>query len=743
MAKASGTKEYRTFVKGLITEASAISFPEDASLDEANFILNRDGSRQRRLGLDYEDSYVLLDSGKGTIVFDNYNLTCHRWDNIGGDSTLAIGVVQIGNSLWFVDLYKSSLSGNLLNGGSAITLDGANGQNPYQMTNINGYLVVATGETDPFYLEYDENTDVVTKTDITLKVRDTFGIDDSLAIDTEPTTLSNQHEYNLLNQGWSSPNISAYYTAKSKYPSNAGISYLGRTASSAFDANEYERLKTYFGNTPAPKGKFIINAFGDRGADRTSQSGVTVYPDTESGKISTVVSQAGRIFYSGVNSELTGDDSRSPNSNGFVYYSRTVESPSHFSVCYQEADPTSEQISDLVDTDGGFINIPEANNIFKLVAVRDSVIVIAETGVWQISGNTDAAFTATGYKVNKITNIGAVNGETVIEAEGTVFYWSKGGIYVLTQDSVSGLLQAQNLSATTIQTFYNDIPSVSKANAIGNYDAASKTISWLYNDNDDYDGVILKNKYTKELIFDAVLQAFYPHTISSHTTNSPYIAAHMPTPNFLTVPNIQSVVVNGEIVQVNGENVQVTQNVRGRGTSVTKFLTFKYDTTSNTYKFTFSHYKDRRFVDWYTFDSAGKDYSSYLVTGYETHGDILRYKQTPYIVFFFKRTETGFIGAGTDLAPENPSSCLVQAQWNFADSANSGQWGTQFQAYRLRRNYIPDDAGDTFDYGYSTIVTKNKLRGKGRALSLKIQSETGKDMYLLGWATSITGGSAV
>jgi hypothetical protein len=33
-------KIYRSFTKGLITEASPLTFPENASIDERNFVLN-------------------------------------------------------------------------------------------------------------------------------------------------------------------------------------------------------------------------------------------------------------------------------------------------------------------------------------------------------------------------------------------------------------------------------------------------------------------------------------------------------------------------------------------------------------------------------------------------------------------------------------------------------------------------------------------------------------------------------
>ena len=53
MAKAINAAEFSTFVAGLITDASPLTFPNNASLDEVNFELNRDGSRNRRLGMDF------------------------------------------------------------------------------------------------------------------------------------------------------------------------------------------------------------------------------------------------------------------------------------------------------------------------------------------------------------------------------------------------------------------------------------------------------------------------------------------------------------------------------------------------------------------------------------------------------------------------------------------------------------------------------------------------------------------
>lgn len=51
MARQRAKVEVNRFTAGLITEASPLTFPDNASLDEVNFVLNRDGSRNRRLGM--------------------------------------------------------------------------------------------------------------------------------------------------------------------------------------------------------------------------------------------------------------------------------------------------------------------------------------------------------------------------------------------------------------------------------------------------------------------------------------------------------------------------------------------------------------------------------------------------------------------------------------------------------------------------------------------------------------------
>jgi hypothetical protein len=102
----------------------------------------------------------------------------------------------------------------------------------------------------------------------------------------------------------------------------------------------------------------------------------------------------------------------------------------------------------------------------------------------------------------------------------------------------------------------------------------------------------------------------------------------------------------------------------------------------------------------------------------------------------FRRTENGVVTDDNgDLVPANQSSCMVQAQWEWANSSNSGKWSRPWQAYRYKRAYIPANGADPYDTGFYTIVSKTKIRGFGKVLSLYISTEPEKDCKLLGWST--------
>ena len=736
---------YRSFVKGLITEANQLTFPDNASIDESNFVLNRDGSRCRRLGVDYESSYALTATGLTATDIKEGKQSFHVWESPDGDTSVSLGLVRIKDKIWFMNLLANAPSADLKNGGSPITIAGLS-NNKIETSVINNKCVIVSKDLSaPVLLSYDKTTGTVTQTTITLEIRDIYGVDDGLFLDTRPTTLSNEHKYNLRNQGWNknivtSTGVDAIdytYTKLGQYPSNADNWTLGKisnTASSDYEKYDPDTLvKNSFSNYQIAKGSFIIDAF-DRGTSRMAKSDVSVGlpTDREEGNISTITSYAQRLFYSGIESSVSNGDARSPNYSGYIFFSKVIRNDEDLGKCHQEADPTDPGINDLIDTDGGSIQIPDITKVVKIIASQASVLVFAENGVWEVYGDT-GGFIATSFQASKISTNGITNGDSVVNVNGNFIYWSKAGIYLLKPDQASGRFAAESISLTTIQTLYLQIPEVAKNFCKGLYDEKENRIRYLYNDSTDYSATNYPNSYNKELVYDLTLKAWYKNSISSLASDSPYIADYVPIPGY-TVTSREESVVSGtsSVIVTDGTGVVVDDDIPVSRTEQFSFLTIVGTS------FTLSKYNGSDFLDWKTKDSVGVDFSSFLYTGYELFGDVMRQKQIPYVFFYFELTEDGFEASGDDLVFKNQSSCKVQAQWGWSNSAANGKWGKEFQAYRILRNYTPSGAADAYDSGESMVVTKNKLRGSGKSISLYIRSEQGKDMKLLGWGHPVT-----
>lgn len=196
------------FKEGFKTEFTGLNFPENAATDTQNCIYSYVGDVSRRGGINYELNYVL--SNPGLIQISNTAKSTFRWLNAGGDGQTQILVEQIGSTLYFF-LSSSATLNNPLSSKfitSTVSLTSfQSSSNPdpslleCQYAIGNGYLFIFHPNCDPFYCTY--NNGLITASAITLQIRDTVGIPEpGIADNFRPTTLSNEHLYNLLNQGW-------------------------------------------------------------------------------------------------------------------------------------------------------------------------------------------------------------------------------------------------------------------------------------------------------------------------------------------------------------------------------------------------------------------------------------------------------------------------------------------------------------------------------------------------------------
>jgi len=764
MTKRSIQAQVNSFVQGLITEASPLNFPGNATIDEQNFVLNRDGTRDRRLGLDLEPSSTLIDIASVTEDIQSIAPIPFKWQNVGGNGDVNLLVVQMKAKLYFLDLMQSSISTAGLLGTLDLSADSFPTTVQYSFAAVDGKLVVAAGFSSIAIVTYKAG--VFSYETKRILVRDVWGVEvtSELAYEDDDQYrggIPADHKYNLYNQSWGIPRsnssntlvdpIDTYYTGLTKYPSNSEVVWSGIDFQSVVGGTPFERLfpslftDTFGSKVKAAKGYFIIDAL-NRGQSRSaavvankakhaamSMGTFSTNADSTDGGARVIKEFAGRVFFAGFNGSITDGDNRSPTLSNHVFFSRLVRSTGDVVKCYQEGDPTSRDGTDIVDTDGGFIRIAGADDIVGLANLGTHLIVFASNGIWAISGGSDYGFSATNYKVDRITAFGALSGSSIVEDGGSALYWSTDGIYSVAKDQF-GSFVASNITSKSIQTLYEEIPTSAREKAAGVFDSAGKKIRWLY-----YTGTPFTSDYECfELILDSVLGAFYKYRIYNSPDNiaiavAPFAA--MPFTEEL-IPNV--VLVGTDPVLSNTDPVVVNVTSRGASLLSTRYLCIVLD--AGVPKMTFGYYNNSRFLDWESVDNVGTDAYGFFTTGAITAGDSSAIKQVPYLVLHFRRTEEG---VDSEFIPINQSGCLVRIQWDFSNSVNSNKWSSSFQGYRHRRAYLVDDIADPYDTGFDLVTTRNKIRGRGRSFAFNMETEAGKDCQIVGWSISINGNAVV
>ena len=371
-----------------------------------------------------------------------------------------------------------------------------------------------------------------------------------------------------------------------------------------------------------------------------------------------------------------------------VYYSQVLISSKQAGNCYQNNDPTSETIPDLLDTDGGALPLEDSVGIKALTPFKSGVLVFATNGVWYIY-NADGGFKATGFNIAKVSERGITSVRSIVEAEGSVFYFSGNGIMQI-QGSEFQVLNATDITAQTIRTHF--LVYFSGKNANGIYNEIDKQIVWWTPDNTS-DGIVL----------DLEVGAFYPQKQSNplYTASRPFRVNNAVLYPFYTV---------------GATNIS----------------------------YSLAQLTDTLFQDFTT------NITAFLVSGWETLGKFANKKSIQQAKIFFKKTETE-ITSFTNGAYvfDKPSSCLFQARWDFDNGNEYKKWvgvtplaggsGKAMQLYKpLQRGFIPDSYPYAFNTGESYISKKFNIRGNGDAVQFVFEAEPLKDMKMLGYSVNYT-----
>lgn len=725
--------EVNNFAAGVITEASPLNYPPNATLDEVNYELDHKAVRKRRLGMDIEPEGEALDWSYSPNVVYEFS---YRWTNAGGIAGLNLIAMLINSSLYFYrDDEGTSLSASDPIGSISVSQNST--ANGLSFTSCDGYLIIVDGATGFIGVVKCTGTvgsPVFSYSTQRIRTRDFWGVQvpssqfENDIFFRSPSVPPLQY-YNFYNQGWGVPRTDTSNTYKDPIlscisiigtsPANGDVLWSGMEVKpdGGGTPREYfspDTLRDTFGETGyTPKGSYIIDVI-NRGSSRrsaivesnarysqlaTNSLTLTFPSDYTAAGPSTVVTFAGRVFYSGISGPTIGGDTRSPNLTNYVFFSQVTKGTSKFGECFQEGDPTSRSNSDILDTDGGFIVIRGADKILKLIATKSSVVVLASNGVWSITGGADYGFGATNYKVDKVSDFGLAGRNTAIYQNGSVIYWSSNGINVVFRNQ-TGDFEVTNISDATIKSKYLNISEVSKSTAYSVFDEYQNKIKWIYSET-PYE--------CSEIEFNTQLKAF---------TFKKYSIAESKELIPIGIVNTAPFLVTRPSLDFEYQNTKYLFLIKNEDLSIRQVISY-------------CHKKNfRDFADFGNIDA-----SAFMLTGAQIAGDSSIKKQIQYLTMHFARSTVGVDSSGAII---NPSECNMRMQWDWSGNSNSKKWSSTRQIYRDIRAPDPTPSS-SYDSGFYVVSTKNLVRGQGRSFSMYLETSPEKDCQILGWSVGVDG----
>jgi hypothetical protein len=776
------------FSGGLKTEFHGLNFPPNAVTSEQNCRFTLQKEVVRRGGVDLEPNFASLTGTAGSAV------NTYKWNNVGGDGQTQIIVTQTGGTLNFYlsssATSSTSVSSNLLST-QTVTISNflvfGSSNNPSTVecnfADGNGYLFVFNPFCEPFYCTYNSGTQTISSMPILVQIRDVAGTPEiGVPVNSRPATLTDEHNYNLQNQGWinnpgwsvasntsftmpsgagnvtitvatgltaisagqsfnmlgtlnnppyftgnryygtvvsytsgtgvlilhvtngdSEPIISSTTTEINNslittwnsqipgtYPSNADIWWYYNNSSGVFSPATTNTVGTA-SQAQAPQGSFVLPAFN---LNRATVSGIS--------SLTTIFTNArpsagtwfqGRVWYTGVNAnfQASGDAPYTTWTEN-IYFSQIVSNVTDFGSCYQQNDPTNQNLFDLLPTDGGTITIQGSGAIYELFPIQNGLIVRAANGIWFITGGQGIGFSATDYTITKISGVESIGTRPSANVLGFPVFCNQEGIWTVMPSQQGGGLVVDNIVLDTILTFYSNIPLASKQYIRSDYNPITYEIQWLYRSTAESS---ISNRYQFDTIlcFNTHLKSFY-HQVISQGASLPFVVGI----NF----------------------------VQGPGGPTTPLPVFKYY-VYNVTTYSFAQEYSSVYEDWTT-QGNPTNYVSSFDTAYYLHSGGMRKFQPNYLYMYSRNTTS--------------ASYVVQAVWDFAVSNNSGRVSMRQQVVN-GSSYTFQTSGSspstttvqffTPTY-YGQMYRRHKLRGRGTVLQIQITSIDGSPFDFMGWA---------
>ena len=627
--------EQTDFSAGYVSDVNPLTFPPNATVDEQNFELRADGSRQRRRGL----------------AFDT--------DNLGN-------IIVPDTSFFNTDLTTSVV---------------------YSTISPNGEDKADTDDGGSTYSERKQDV---------LTVTDAGGGNQLYSYNAEDDTFA-VLPYSATNG--SAPFFVTKYATRQAYVSVNGTDYQVSLIY-GYDTT----LDTLAVTASAP----IVYSAGTN-------------IKTSGAKVADIAAWSGRMIYA-----FNNTDDSSGLAIGISQLPDPTDAAKNQVAVLSKCQPVDP--SELVDTDGVWVTASDLGAIQRVVPYRTGLLIFTSDNIWYLYSE-QGYFNPYDFRFDKISDTKVAGNNSIVIRDNVLMFWADSGIYLITPDENTGLPKLKNISENRIQRWYETVLPLAKREARGIYNKQNNEVRWLYNSLVGTLADADERKFDAELVMSMANGAYtfnkFPYD-SSITTNSTYVIEYVPDNAVDSdFDNAYVFTTSGGDVTVGGEPVYIEFLVNFRYTSSFKYVIRDGATTAKV-----GSLEDMSFYDFVGSDQypLGVDANAYMKSGYFTMDSTQTRKTPNYITTTFKATETGYNEDTDELL--GTSGCFLTAYWNYANDGYTGKVHGPYQVYRLNRLYMPETP---WAPGQDYIATKNKIRGRGRTLQFKFETEDGKDCQLYAW----------
>lgn len=720
MASRRGSADKFTPIRGLITEGNKGQFPQDSAIDLSNVDILPEGIVQRRLGANIEAGgqvhFTTTNSNRVSGAMSQY-----LWKNANGVPNLNLRLIQIGNEIKvFED--KTPLSQQTI----LRTINLASAARRAEYVEVGKALVVTNGASDPIVITISgtEGSVSVASETLSILVRVDYRLHNSPpgVVGTSQFLPSVTEEFDLRNSGWPFDRLCATREdgdSDPRWNDPAGffrqvIGYwpgislnpkymILDTAEDPDSVGTFSPRKVnedaFFGNSVPPLGHYITSAWS---IDARQLMLADLKSPTPS-EFRNPISQINPLLTSEtVKSSGTFQNATSnrPTCVGYInghalfggldlfnkptlWVSQLVKTTDNIGRCYQEADPTADEINDLVATDGGVLHPVGMSTPIAIREFNNGAIIFAQNGVWHLSGSgTGEAFSMTSFRFTRITSINAVSAGSILEVEGAILYWSEEGIIQIATNQF-GEANAENLTKNTINKFYNAIGDRALPNINGVYASAEKRVYWFVPDSRQESGYF-RSDTQLVVVLDLRLPGFYIYNLAV-STDAAVPRAVLPlelegTVKQNTIVNVVDSAFNN-VVTSTGDNVVANGTVTVDNDLNLGIVTMRVlPEVSTPSAVEYSTLSSTTFADWDYYSSI--PYQSFIEFAYLYPSNKTAGMQVPYLHSFFAK-EREIIAAPNTVSYYDPSDplpgvCIVGAFSNTEDGMGnlnpSSQW---------------------------------------------------------------------